>query len=300
MARCFLMRAEPPSTEAIAVYQGYNAMPGRVRFEWIGESWQLFRAQWATWVPTTLLFGVIYFGILIGVAIPLGFWSSWMYLGAHIHDPGAFTRPGAPASPGLAEQLLYEAVAWTVVAFFYGGLFKMANKQVRGEAIGVGDLFSGGSTFLPMLGFVIVFNLLQLAGMLCFCLGIFVVFALFWPAFALIADGVGFGDAFTRSFEGMKQDWLTAALYVIVFGLIVLLSCLAFGLGTLITVPMVYLSTSLAYRDMIGMPGSPGGGYPVAGGYYPGQAVPGSWPPPPGQIPPGPNNPPSGWPPPSQ
>jgi len=282
------------------LYQTYNAVPGKVRFEWIGESWELFKAQWSTWVLSGLIFGAIYIAVVLAVAVPLGLWDQWRYLVSHPATGGGFpSSSSAPSSDPLA-QLLYDAVGWAVTAFFYGGLFKMANKQVRGEPIAVGDLFSGGSTFLPMLGFVIVFNILIIFGLMCFCIGMAVVYALFWPVFALIADGVSFGNAFSRSFEGMKQDWLMATLYVIVFGLVILASAIPLGLGLLITYPMNYLSTALAYRDMIGMTG-PSGGYPGPGAFYPGPTPPGMWPPPPqrmpGQIPPTPPLPPAQMPP---
>ena len=266
----------------------YNTAPSKVRFEWIGESWRLFSAQASTWIAVVFINGIISLVVAAAVGYPLGVFDSLQPILAHPHDPKLWApTPGSP-QPDALGQILYDAAQWVVSAFFYGGLFRMSNKQVRGEKIGIGDLFSGGPTFLPMLGFVIVFGLLSGIGALCLCVGMLAAYALFWPAMALIADGAGFSEAFTRSFEGMKQDWLSACFYVLVFGLLVLVSAIPFGLGLFITTPMIYLSTSLAYRDMIGMSGAAGGG-----GYPPAQGPPGAWPPLP-PDPPAPGTPPAG------
>ena len=50
-------------------------------------------------------------------------------------------------------------VAWDLAAFYcaslnavlFAGLFKMANKCVRGQTIGIGDVFSGGYAIFPMV-----------------------------------------------------------------------------------------------------------------------------------------------------
>jgi hypothetical protein len=227
---------------------------------------------------------VINWGILGTTSYELGIFDSLRPIIAHPHDPKLWATSGSHSDPG--GNLLFDGVTWVLSAFFYGGLFRMSNRQVRGEAIGIGDVFSGGSTFLPMLGYVIIFGLISTLGSCCFCVGALPVYALLFPGFALIADGAGFSEAFTRAFEGMKQDWLRASLYVFVFGLIILVSFIPLGLGLLITTPMIYLSTSLAYRDMIGMPGPPGGN----SGLNSTQGPPGAWPPAPNSLDPTPSS----------
>lgn len=279
------------------MYPSLNTAPAQVSFGWIGESWRLFRAQWPTWAAVALIYNLINWGVLYAAASMLGMVDQWKFIIAHIHDPTALSGPSAPHSDPISS-LLFDVVVWVISAFFYGGLFRMSNRQVRGEPIGVGDLFKGGPTFLTMLGYVIVFGLISTFGSCLLCVGALVVYALLFPAFALIADGASFGDAFTRSFEGMKQDWFRASLYVLVFSLILLLGIIP--LVFLITTPMTYLSTSLAYRDMIGMSGPSGG----SAGFYPTQGPPGAWPasptPPTGSDAPPSQAPPDEAPPPSQ
>ena len=73
----------------------------------------------------------------------------------------------------------------------------------------------------------------------------------------------------------MKGRWLSAAALVFVMGLLLTLSSLVV-VGLLVTVPMFFLLSALAYRDMIGMPGMV---LPALPSYDPPQA--GVWPPPP-------------------
>jgi uncharacterized membrane protein len=83
--------------------------------------------------------------------------------------------------------------------------------------------------------------------------GSFVVIALFQPGYALLADGVDPKTAFKRSVDAVKQDWLAATGLAFVMYLILFFSGLCL-IGGLVTLPMVAIMTSLAYRDMIGMP----------------------------------------------
>jgi hypothetical protein len=122
-----------------------------------------------------------------------------------------------------------------------------------------------------------------LGSYLCLFPGL-VVYGLFLPAFALAADGESIGGSFSKSFEGMKTEWLMSALFVLVLGLVYIFgTVLTCGLGFFVTIPMIFICSSLAYRDMVGMPGAPtamdGGMAGYAG--YAQQA--GIWPPAPGQ-----------------
>ena len=134
-------------------------------------------------------------------------------------------------------------------------------------------------------------------GCVIFMIVSLVLMGLLLPGFALVADGERVGASFRRSIRGMKREWLNAALLMLVMGLLVLVSEIPVFLGLLVTVPMFFLLSALAYRDMIGMPGMISPAPPT---YDPPQA--GVWPPPPavGQVPPSVGgSPPTGGPPPA-
>lgn len=277
----------------------YDSMPRKVRFEWIAESWQLFGARWGLWVGAGLLYFLITFAIQGTVGYELGMFDGIKaaITMAKMQSAGHPVAPPVVKPPDLETNLIYYGVSYVLGAFFAGGWMRMAIRQVRGERLSLGDLFSGFGFFLPMLIFEILMSAVPLALMLegtaltakagvgivvllWVVVGIGSLFwlGLCWPAIALIADGEGLGKALARSAAAMKQDWLMAALYTLAFGAILVLSAIPCYLGLFITSPMMYLSGALCYRDMIGMPGVPRGG---DGGvvYYAGDAPAGIWPP---------------------
>ncbi len=262
---------------------GYQ-VPGRVNFGWINEAFELFKANAGVWIVATL--ALIFVPGLIGFVIGLVF-------GAANVAAGSISRPGglgsSPLNNGLPLGLNAVIQVSTIIyqSFMYGGIYRMAVKQVRGEPISMNDIFSGGAYFLPMLLFTVLYFLALFTGFLLLIVPGLLVVSLMIPTYAQIADGVGLGDAISRSINGMKRDVWNGIAFLFVMGLIVLVSFIPCGLGTFVTYPMMWIVSALAYRDMVGMPGpaSPyGAGYGAAApGVWP--PAPGAWPPPPQQAP---------------
>lgn len=289
-----------------------SSLQGRVNFGWITESWQFFMAQMGIWVVATLaLLGpsvvlvVAFYVYILASAFPGGFPP---------HTPPSGTALPAPSPPpifapgNIGKILTLEfgviLVMAVYAAFLYGGMFRMAVRQVRGLTLTYRDIFAGGPLFGRMLGamFLLGFGTYALeaicvgpgylmlflhanpVGMVvAFVLGFLLLFCLLpvftgllLPAFALMADGVTVFAALRRSVRAMKGNWLGAAGFVFVLGLLVYVSEIPCGLGLLATIPMIFLTTALAYRDLAGMPDVLP---PPSPDYSP--AAPGVWPPPP-------------------
>lgn len=297
---------------------GDYAPSGRVNFGWISEAWQLFMAQAGIWIAATLalmalpiILLVIFYGMMWTTMFPGGFPP---------HPPGSAPFPSSGPNPfagtGLGKILTLELGFGLVMsvysAFLYGGLFRMAVRQVRGLPLAFGDIFAGGPLFGRMLGaiFLLAFGTYGVEGLcaapalimvgthapqaalivtflltfvLIFCL-IWVLWGLLLPAFALIADGEPIISALRRSIQAMKGNWVSAAGFVFVLFLLVYASEIPCGLGLFATMPMVFLITALAYRDMVGMQGIVTPISPYGATSTPGH-TPGVWPPPPGQQP---------------
>ena len=283
---------------------------GRVNFGWITESWQLFMAHAGIWIIAALaligpsiLFGVGFYAYVLMSMFPHGFAPP---------TPGATLPPPTPPAmfaPGNVGKILTLELGVLLIfflysAFLYGGMFRMAVRQVRGLPPTYRDIFAGGPLFGRMLGamFLLGFGIygleavcvgpgylmlflhanpvgaavaLVLGFLLLFCL-LPVVTGLLLPAFALMADGVVVFEALRRSVRAMKGQWLPAAGFIFVLGLLIYASEIPCGLGLLATIPMIFLTTALAYRDLAGMPDV----LPPPAPYYPPPA-PGVWPPPP-------------------
>ena len=281
----------------------------RVDFGWITEAWQFFMAQAGIWVVATLamigpslLFVIGVYAYMIVTMLPS------IQAASHPALPGAMPPP-TPAifRPGNISKVVAFEVGFILLfsvyaAFLYGGMFRMAVRQVRGLPLTYRDIFAGRPLFGRMLGamFLLGFGTYGLeaicvgpgyamlflhanpAGaavaitigfLLLFCL-LPIFTGLLLPAFALMADGVRVFPALRRSVQAMKAHWLPATGFVFVLGLLVYASEIPCGLGLLVTVPMGFLVTALAYRDLAGMPDV----LPPPAPYHP-PAAPGVWPP---------------------
>ena len=304
--------------------------PRKVSFEWINEAWRFFSAEAGTWIVSCLV--AILLPVVFYLIFAFGFGLTAAFGG---QGRGGFGTGGLV--PGLPVAMIIFIAAFVLVysvfyaPFIYSGVYRMATRQVRGESIGIGDIFGGASMTLKMLGFQIILGLIVFVLNVAFIIplsllhvmslstlyqpnsgatgmpnvsGILIsngvqlfdwlLFSiLFLPGYALVADGQGVFSAIKRSISAMKTQVLPTAGIFAVFVLLWLVSAVTCGLGLLVTVPMFWLLSALAYRDVIGMPGavSTTGAYGVPPGY--GAAQSGVWPPPPEARPPAFGQPPS-------
>jgi uncharacterized membrane protein len=268
---------------------GGYAPPGRVNFGWIGEAFNLFKANAAVWIVAGLMLFVVpaVVGGIIG-----GIYGASAALHPPVGGPPApfGTNPYGRMNPyqnglPIGLNLVIQVLSFVYTSYLYGGIYRIAVKQVRGEMTSIGDLFSGGPLMLTMLGFQLIYLITVLVGsLLCIIPGLLAAGLLF-PAYALIADGESLSNSISRSVDAMKRDLWNAAAFTLVMSLLVIASYLAFCLGEFVTFPMFWLVAALAYRDMIGMPGIAAPASPYGAAPY-GTPPPGVWPPPPGQAPP--------------
>ena len=257
----------------MAVNQYYQQR--RVNFNWIGESFDIFRRDGWVWVGSFLI------SFLSSALVYTLFSLPYLLSGgaSELTKPTELT-PTAPLWTAVL-QLVGGLVLLFMVSIFYAGHFVMANKAVRGEPLTVTDVFAKSKLCLPFFLYMLVFGIAQYLGILVCCVGFLFSWILLWPGFALLADGVDIGAALSRSINGMKVDATTGAMFTFVFFLIIgfgiVITCY---LAMVIIYPMMFIVASLAYRDMIGMPGVPSNPGVVL--YAPPNAA-NAWPPPPSQ-----------------
>ena len=288
-----------------------SPVTGQVSFGWISEAWRFFSIQAGVWIlamlvfaAPTVIFIAAFYAMMWTTMFPGGFPPAAQVPGT---APFPRTNPalmGSHMTTIFAMEIGFGLLYSVWAAYLYGGLFRMAVQQVRGLPIEVRDVFRGGPLFGRMLGAIFLlgsgaYGLEALcmapfglviwqhgpaaamigSGILAFVLvfGLLLVFSgMLLPSFALMADGDGVITALKRSLRAMKNAWPAAAGFVFVLGILVYASEIPCGLGLLATIPMFFLITALAYRDMLGMPNMAA---PPAPAYAPAQA--GVWPPPP-------------------
>src|SRR5262245_44916803 len=133
-----------------------------VRWEWIGEAWKLYTSNPGAWIGMMLINFII---ALLVIFVPLGL----ILIPAGIFTSNSNTN-GLFATAGLALLLLPVLVilALVVVSYLTGGICGAAIRQSQGGEISVGDLFSGGPSFLRILGLVVLILIAQVVvGVVC-------------------------------------------------------------------------------------------------------------------------------------
>ncbi len=284
---------------------GYGPMTGRVDIGgWLGQAWTLFTAQATVWIVTFVLYLVIGLTLWVLWAIPTGILDTIQQTySAILHHTTPHVRPQNPYME-FAKTRVFSLLLAGVNAIFFGGLYKMALRQARGEPISVAGLFSGFPQALPLLMVAVAVSggvallegaclgLLHLAHVpvtlaaslssLLIVLPTLVVQGLLMFAPLLIVDkGVGAGEAIQGSLRLVRDQWVMAVLAYFVLALIGGLGVIACGVGMLATYPVFLISIAAGYLALTQPP--PPASYPAYNPYPAPQA--GVWPPPPSPPP---------------
>lgn len=226
----------------------------RIRFEAIGEAWSELMRNLGTWIVAMLLTLIVLYGVgIIGyfvVLIPL-----FLTQGS---DVGVVAYFG-----GMAVFCL---VMLALMGAFYGGLYRMAIRQARGEMPVASDLFQSFDLAPRMIAVHILIAILTTIGFfLCIIPG-FIVLGLTFLAYAIVADqNVGAVDAIRMSWEALKKDALMAILFALVITILSQIGVYACFVGALFTMPLLFLGHAIVYRDFFPerFPVAPSGPPPV-------------------------------------
>jgi len=245
----------------------------------MGAAWRAFAANWAPLVFAPVLIGLAMgtllvvgvFGVVAVVGLPSG-------LERLLQQPPETWGPGIQRiveGPFLYTVILVWAVVGTIIdAFFRGGLARMRIAAARGDAVRMGDMFSGGSCFASMLGlrFIIaapsllttalglaarvmeVPALIQVSRLLAnlATLGIYIAMA-FGMAFAelYVADsGQGPIDALRSAFSAPASDRGGVFGFLFVVGLVAIAGLCCCGLGGLVSLPYASVCVALLYTRL--------------------------------------------------
>ena len=183
-----------------------NVAVPQVKFgDWISEGWRMFTEQWKAWVLNmTVFFAVCILPIMLTLVV------FYITSFATIFSASqASARTGGRVPPpdvgGLVTFYLLFFVVWifTMIAqsYFIGGMHRSALKQLRGGTIEFRDLFSGGSTFLPILGATFLTGILvSIGSMLCIVPGLLAFGCLFFTVPLIIDKQMGVIEAMQTSY----------------------------------------------------------------------------------------------------
>ncbi len=248
------------------VYNSYTPQRPRSGFDnfgqWFSEIFQMFGAKWSVWVLQGLLVSIPFMIVVIGYAV--AFIIPMMGAGNRANrDPFSDTAVSAIFVILMIVGGIISAI-WSLMVF--PGMVGTALKQIRGEEISVGDLFSG--TRFGWGYFVI--GLAISLGVLACCVGVIFTNALFCLALPILVDRkVKPVEALTASYEATKGDmWFFLIFFMVVnmvvsaaAGILNAVSCGVLGtLGLCVSYPIYAITMVVAYERTfngysgIGMP----------------------------------------------
>lgn len=227
--------------------------------EVIGQAWELFKQHWVPLVFTLLLGTII--GQIPG-AIPSAMQAS-----------GSF-KPDDPIL--LSVQLVTSILGFAVGQFFTVGYTKMWLTAIRGGTPQFGDMFSGASRTLPLMGATFLLALAVVCGyMACIVPGIILALAFSLAPLFVVDQNMGPIDALSASWRATQGHRGNIFVYGLASAGIILLGVCACGVGAIPAAVVVYIGQAIIYMRLTGQAqgGGPttygGGGYPppAPGGY---------------------------------
>jgi uncharacterized membrane protein len=219
----------------------YSPRP-QLRFDAIGEAWRLFQQQMSTWIVAEIVF-------MIGIALAYLVAILLFGLTATIFSGISKAIPIAVLAIPLS---FFVPITVIVVGVQLGlaGMYRMAIKQMQGEQIAVGDLFSVTDVIGPLLvGSLLSALAISIGNIFCGIPGLIAAGLLMFTIPLIVDKRMQGIDAMKLSFETLKPDLVMATLFYVVVAVVGEIGMVGCGIGILFTLPLFFLSIAIAYRD---------------------------------------------------
>jgi DNA-directed RNA polymerase subunit RPC12/RpoP len=206
-------------------------------------AWQVWKQNLGLLAGTTL--------VVLLISAPIDFATNFIET--------MLRRDGDDAAAGLVG-LLGSILGFLVDTYLGIGQALIALKLARGQRAEFGDLFSGGSRYLPVLGGSLLGGIVAgVAFLLCIVPGV-ILCLMFWPFYYLVVDNkYGVMDSFGVANKITEGNWGTAFLLWLLSIVIGLCGFLALCVGIIFAIPLITMLWTTAYLMMSGqmatMPG---------------------------------------------
>ena len=126
-------------------------------------------------------------------------------------------------------------------------------KKLSGRRADFSDFFKGFNFFIPTLVASLIIGVFTFAGALACLVGAIVVTAMFQFTYLFIVDKkMDFWPAMQASHAVVKANYLGFSLFIILAALVNVLGFCCLIVGMLITAPVTYAATVIAYRELVG------------------------------------------------
>lgn len=206
----------------------------------------LFRQEMGVWIGAELVVGITLaaiWGLLLAGAFALALHTH--YFAAH-GPVDVFTDI---VNHAWLLSFVFLCIA-VVLSPLTSGLYAMAVKQVRGEAVQVRDAFLSLSLWLPVMGVTAILGVVMMVCSRLWYVPNMVVSGLTLLAIPLVVDRqAGPVAALRGSFMALRREWGMAIVVAFVMSMAAGSGCIALGIGMLFTAPLIFLGTAVIYRD---------------------------------------------------
>ena len=228
-----------------------HSCPAGTSMNWVGDSWNLFKAQPGVWIGIFLVYMIIMMVVssipllnfFSGIITPL-FTAGWMVAAINCDRNGSakiddlfvgFNRKtGDLIIVGLIAYGMEVGLVIILTALFMGlvGVNQMINM--------VGD----EQQMLQFIPYIMIMVLLFIALMLP------IVMMIWYAPILIIQHDLKPWDAMTKSFNGCLKNVLPLTVYSLVFLILILIGTIPLFLGLLIVSPMFMISIYSSYKDI--------------------------------------------------
>jgi len=177
------------------------------------ESWQIFKSGWQVYVLTALVFMVIN---MLAQVIPFG--------GIIVSGP------------------------------MVCGMFLVISDHLEGRGYELGRLFGGFAFFVQAFSSSLLIFIFTVAGLMLLVIPGLVIGSWYIFTYLFIIDRkMDFWPAMEASRKLAFNDIAGFALFFLVIGVVNFLGFFFFIVGTLVTVPLTFIATFVAYRKLAGL-----------------------------------------------
>jgi len=208
-----------------------------IRFDAIGEAFQIFARNWKVYIPASvpsLVAITLYFVISIGAGFMTGLSRS---------------NDIASLGPSLVLQYGSMFVMYFVVAWQIAGIMRMAIRDVNGLPIQVSDAYKLDGKVGAVIGAAISIGILTTLGYVACCIPGFLASGAFMLTYPLIVEQrLGVFEAMGKSWETLKPHIWKAAGYFFLVSLIFSVSQ-SFCIGVVIGLPVLCICLAIVYKD---------------------------------------------------
>ncbi|NHB91559.1 BPSS1780 family membrane protein [Photorhabdus cinerea] len=228
--------------------QSVNSTEG---LKWIGQAWELVKSKWGMWILLSIIFLAIitalqfipFLQIFVGILNPV-FIGGIIAVGEKQRTTGEFEL-GLLFS-GFQKNfvsllsigaLLFGIILLGVIAMFIIGGSAIINIMLAGQNASAEILQIDLPVLLLCVFVLLIFYLVAAA------------FTWFAPALIVIHN-LKFGSAISMSLEAVKKNLLPGFLFFTTSIIIFIISIMTFGLGFLVSMPILLASYYSSYRSI--------------------------------------------------